>query len=101
MCPRGNACRADTEHASGRVDVGFDVGSRAAAAPSNPVCRKCRYAVYCGGGCAVLAEGQHGAMHTNHCDGFGKRFRASVADAYQDHVAGTTRAVTADRVCDM
>jgi uncharacterized protein len=74
---------------------------RSRSVASNPVCRKCRYAVYCGGGCAVLAEGQHGAMHTNHCDGFGKRFRASVADAYQDHVAGTTRVVTADRVCDM
>jgi uncharacterized protein len=57
--------------------------------------------VYCGGGCAVLAEGQHGDMHTNHCDGFGKRFRASVAEAYADHVAGVTREVNAERVCDM
>jgi uncharacterized protein len=74
---------------------------RSRSVASNPVCRKCRYAVYCGGGCAVLAEGQHGEMHANHCDGFSKRFRASVADAYIDHVAGVMREVSADRICDM
>jgi uncharacterized protein len=68
---------------------------------SNPVCRKCRYASYCGGGCAVLAEGQTGSLYTNHCDGFGKRFRASVAEAYGDHVAGVKPETSAERVCDM
>jgi uncharacterized protein len=74
---------------------------RSRSVASNPVCRKCRYAVYCGGGCAVLAEGKHGDMHANHCDGFSKRFRASVAEAYMDHAAGVTREVNADRICDM
>jgi uncharacterized protein len=74
---------------------------RSRSVASNPICRKCRYAVYCGGGCAVLAEGQHGDMHTNHCDGFGKRFRASVAEAYADHVAGVVRETNGERVCDM
>jgi uncharacterized protein len=74
---------------------------RSRSVASNPTCRKCRYAVYCGGGCAVLAEDQHGDIHANHCDGFGKRFRASVAEAYADHVAGVKREVNAERVCDM
>jgi uncharacterized protein len=74
---------------------------RSRSVASNPVCRNCRYATYCGGGCAVLAEDQHGQMHANHCDGFGKRFRASVAEAYTDHVAGVTREVNAERICDM
>jgi uncharacterized protein len=68
---------------------------------SNPVCRKCRYASYCGGGCAVLAEGQTGSMYTNHCDGFSKRFRTSVATAYGEHVAGIQRDAHPDRICDM
>lgn len=74
---------------------------RGRSVASNPVCRKCRYAMYCGGGCAVLAEQQHGQIHANHCDGFGKRFRASVADAYADHVAGVTHATSTERICDM
>lgn len=55
---------------------------------SNPTCRQCRFALFCGGGCAVLAEGASGTMYSNYCDGFGKRFRASVAQAYQNHVSG-------------
>lgn len=54
---------------------------------SNPVCRKCRYAFHCGGGCAVLAMNHSGKFHANYCDGFSKRFRASVAEAYQDYLA--------------
>lgn len=68
---------------------------------SNPVCRSCRYSSYCGGGCAILAEGQHGTIHANYCDGFGKRFRASVAQAYLDYGAGVQREVSAERVCDL
>jgi uncharacterized protein len=51
---------------------------------SNPVCRQCRYALYCGGGCAVLAEGRKGRIDRNYCDGFGFRFRAMTAEAYAD-----------------
>lgn len=53
----------------------------------NPVCRKCRYAAYCGGGCAVLAEETNGKFFSNHCDGFAARFRHSVSEAYVDHLA--------------
>lgn len=67
---------------------------------SNPTCRKCRYAFHCGGGCAVLAEGQKGSFYTNYCDGFADRFRHSVAMAYQDHVAGREIRDGA-RVCDL
>lgn len=67
---------------------------------SNPTCRKCRYAFHCGGGCAVLAEGQKGKFFTNYCDGFADRFRHSVAKAYLDHVNGT-EILEQERVCDL
>jgi uncharacterized protein len=49
---------------------------------ANPVCSKCRYAMHCGGGCAVLAEGRSGKLHANFCDGFAARFRSVLADEY-------------------
>jgi uncharacterized protein len=55
---------------------------------SNPVCQQCRYALFCGGGCAVLAEGRKGRLDRNFCDGYAFRFRAMVAEAYQDFVSG-------------
>jgi uncharacterized protein len=67
---------------------------------TNPTCRKCRYAFQCGGGCAVLAEGQKGKFFTNYCDGFADRFRHSVANAYLNFVAGT-EVVEQVRVCDL
>lgn len=72
---------------------------RSRTVASNPVCLKCRYATYCGGGCAVLAEGTSGKLHTNFCDGFAKRFRASTAEAYLDHQRGAKRAVH-ELACD-
>jgi uncharacterized protein len=67
---------------------------------SNPVCRKCRYALHCGGGCAVLALRQSGEYHSNYCDGFANSFRSSVAEAYLEHVSGAPLAAKAARVCD-
>jgi uncharacterized protein len=67
---------------------------------SNPVCRKCRYAFHCGGGCAVLAYRRSGEYHSNYCDGFASTFRSSVAEAYMDHLAGVAMADKAVRVCD-
>jgi len=67
---------------------------------SNPTCRKCRYALHCGGGCAVLAEGRNGKIHSNHCDGFAERFRYSVAEAYMAYVSGR-RLNDHARVCDL
>ncbi len=58
---------------------------------SNPTCRRCRFALYCGGGCAILAEAANGTtMHANYCDAFGKRFRAKVAEAYAGYVSVRT-----------
>lgn len=67
---------------------------------SNPTCRQCRYAMHCGGGCAVLAEGRNGKLHSNHCDDFGVRFRSAVATAYTAYANGAAVAVQ-DRVCDL
>ena len=66
---------------------------------TNPVCSKCRYSLYCGGGCAALAMSHKGKFHTNYCDGFGNRFRASTAQAYQDHVNKIEVAVKPEKVC--
>jgi uncharacterized protein len=49
---------------------------------SNQTCAQCRYSTYCGGGCAVLAEGIHDTIFGNYCDAFGKRFRIAAAEAY-------------------
>jgi uncharacterized protein len=67
---------------------------------SNAACRQCRYASYCGGGCAVRGEEQHGTPFANHCDGFAKRFRATMAKAYLDHVGGIAPEHRGTRVCD-
>lgn len=67
---------------------------------SNPTCRQCRYAMHCGGGCAVLAEGRNGKIHSNHCDGFADRFRYSVAEAYLAYSSGK-RVASQERVCDL
>lgn len=74
---------------------------RGRSVASNPVCRKCRYAMSCGGGCAVLAEEAHGNPYSNHCDGFAKRFRARVADAYLDHLRGERYEVYLPSLCDV
>lgn len=73
---------------------------RSRTVASNPVCRRCRYALHCGGGCAVLAAARTGRHHANFCDGFASRFRANVAEAYLDHVAGAPLAGTGGRICD-
>lgn len=67
---------------------------------TNPVCRRCRYALYCGGGCAVLAAGKTGKYHSNYCDGFADRLRASVAEAYAEYVDAIPRTERGGRVCD-
>lgn len=74
---------------------------RGRSVASNPVCRGCRYALHCGGGCAVLALGKNGRFNSNYCDGFAHRFKASVAEAYREHAAGTSAAAFPERVCDL
>ena len=58
---------------------------------SNPTCRRCRYALHCGGGCAVLAEVSSGTIFSNFCDGYSKRFRRAVGEAYLRHKSAQER----------
>ena len=74
---------------------------RSRSVASNPVCRSCRYALHCGGGCAVLALGQRGRFHANYCDGFASRFRASVAEAYLSHLSGEKARAHQEKLCDL
>jgi len=74
---------------------------RSRTVASNPVCRQCRYALHCGGGCAVLAFGRNGQYHTNFCDGFSSRFRNAVSEAFRAHIAGAPADQGHERVCDM
>jgi len=67
---------------------------------SNSVCRKCRYATSCGGGCAALAEHASGDTYRNFCDGYASRFRASVAKAYLEFLRGERREVRIERLCE-
>jgi len=50
---------------------------------SNPVCSRCPYAFYCGGGCALLAEMKNGTLDSNFCDSFAKRFKAIAIEELQ------------------
>jgi uncharacterized protein len=86
----------------GRVSINMAVNElwRTRTVASNPVCRKCRYALSCGGGCAVLAFNKTGTYHSNFCDGFASRFRANVAEAYLDHISGAGPSGNVNRVCD-
>jgi uncharacterized protein len=52
---------------------------RSRTVASNPVCGRCPYAFYCGGGCALLAERKSGNLHSNYCDDFSRRFKELAA----------------------
>lgn len=71
----------------GQLDVKADLlamwQSRTVA--SNPVCRKCRYALHCGGGCAASALAKSGTIHSNFCNGFASLFRNAIAEGYLAH----------------
>jgi len=91
-------------HISENGAVDFDAQQiqlwRSRTVASNPVCRKCRYALHCGGGCAVLAYRQSGKYHMNHCDGFAASFKSRVAEAYGEHIAGIPLQTRAAKLCD-
>lgn len=65
-------------------DLSFDESRlnlwRGRSVSSNPTCRRCPFAFYCGGGCALLAEMKNGAFNSNYCDNFAKRFRTIAVD---------------------
>jgi uncharacterized protein len=86
------------------VHFNFDVQSlwHGRTVASNPVCLKCRYNLFCGGGCAVLAAGHSdGGFYRNYCDGYAHRFRAAVAEAYADHASGKELITRPDAFCDL
>jgi uncharacterized protein len=89
-------------HEDGALEMNQELVTmwRTRTVASNPVCSKCRYALYCGGGCAVLALGKTGKYHMNFCDGFASRFRSSVAESYISHISGVAVTAKAARVCD-
>ena len=105
------ACWEKTGEASiriGRIESGAVVLNapmndlwRTRTIASNPVCRQCRYSFHCGGGCAVLAYDRSGNYHSNFCDGFAKRLRSNIADAYLEHLSGVVPALTQGPICDM
>ncbi len=67
---------------------------------SNPTCRQCRYAFYCGGGCAARALNYRNEFFTSYCDGFVARFKDSAAEAYLDFIAGRP-VVQQEQVCEV
>ena len=66
---------------------------------TNAACRRCRYAFYCGGGCASLAEHHRGEFFSSFCDGFARRFSSAAATAYSEHVAGKVVKTVEEEVC--
>ncbi len=67
---------------------------------TNDTCASCRYAFYCGGGCAAEALDHRGGFHMNNCDGFQQRFRVAAADAYDDVRHGRAGGRTLTVGCD-
>lgn len=61
---------------------------------SSPSCRRCPYAFFCGGGCALQAQLRHGKLNSNFCDDFGERFRRiAVEEVRARHFGAIARQV--------
>ncbi len=62
----------------------------------NPQCKRCPYALYCGGGCAVKAARHAGtydngiSFKQNFCDGFANEFRRAAVNAFQEYENNVT-----------
>ncbi|MFV0258621.1 MAG: radical SAM protein [Acidimicrobiales bacterium] len=55
---------------------------------THPVCRRCPYALWCGGGCASQAEIGTGHADSHLCQGYAGRFNRAARDAVARLVAG-------------
>lgn len=66
---------------------------------ASPACARCRFALFCGGGCATNAVERNGSYYTNYCDGFQRNFRRAVGDAYRAHAAGERSSASRNRLC--
>ncbi len=49
-----------------------------------PECSVCKYALICGGGCAVMAHDKKGTLYANYCDGIQGLFVRTLADTYRE-----------------
>lgn len=77
---------------AGKVTLkGLNEHWRQRTVATNSTCRRCRFALHCGGGCAILAEAASGTMYSNYCDAFGKRFRGKIAEAFADYAKGAAQ----------
>lgn len=93
----GAAVRAEEDHEAKRRRFLPIVGAEPTDATSwrsrnvttNSHCQRCRYAFFCGGGCAAYALNTKDEYYTNYCDGFQSTFRADVAAAYRTWSAQT------------
>lgn len=50
-----------------------------------PTCRKCQYALYCGGGCAVYATAHTGKFMNSHCNSYPAVFQHGVKAAFIEY----------------
>lgn len=90
-----------TDEGEIRLNTDLNQKWRTRTVATTKACRQCRYALHCGGGCAVLAEGQNGGFFTNHCDGYSLRFRSAVADAYLEYVECLPAEDVNERMCEL
>jgi uncharacterized protein len=108
-CWERTAAPQDAELCLGRLAADGSLDARETAVrtwrtrtvAANPVCSQCRYALFCGGGCAVGALGRSGTYFRNFCDGFRERFRASIAAAYQQYLSGDEAPAEAVATCEI
>jgi len=80
------------------VNESFLEAWRGRSIASNDICASCAYSPFCGGGCAMRAEGKTGDLYTPFCDGFARRFEDVVVRAYTDHCAGKQKPEKPERV---
>lgn len=59
---------------------------------SNPICRKCPWALFCGGGCMEHAKQAKGEYHTSYCAEYQSLFVKLLPDAYDDWTRKKERA---------
>jgi len=57
---------------------------------TNDTCVSCKYAFYCGGGCAAEAVDHKNEYYTNFCSGFQERFRVSAAQTFVELQSGAS-----------
>lgn len=55
---------------------------------TNETCLSCKYAFYCGGGCAAEALDHKQEYYTNYCSGFQQKFRVAAAESYREIITG-------------